>query len=134
MKFDDLEVGMFETVAKTITEADIMLYSGISLDINPIHLNNEYAKNSIFKGRIAHGMLTAGFISAVLGTKLPGEGSIYLSQNLNFLAPVKIGDTITARCEIIELIPDKKIVILKTICYNQENVTVLDGQAKILKK
>ncbi|WP_022819389.1 MaoC family dehydratase [Fusobacterium russii] len=134
MKFDDLEVGMFETVAKTITEADIMLYSGISLDINPIHLNNEYAKNTIFKGRIAHGMLTAGFISAVLGTKLPGEGSIYLSQNLNFLAPVKVGDTITARCEIIELIPDKKIVILKTICYNQENVTVLDGQAKILKK
>lgn len=134
MKFDDLEVGMFETVAKTITEADIMLYSGISLDINPIHLNNEYAKDTIFKGRIAHGMLTAGFISAVLGTKLPGEGSIYLSQNLNFLAPVKVGDTITARCEIIELIPDKKIVILKTICYNQENVTVLDGQAKILKK
>lgn len=134
MKFDDLEVGMFETVAKTITEADIMLYSGISLDINPIHLNNEYAKDTVFKGRIAHGMLTAGFISAVLGTKLPGEGSIYLSQNLNFLAPVKIGDTITARCEIIELIPDKKIVILKTICYNQENVTVLDGQAKILKK
>lgn len=134
MKFDDLEVGMFETVAKTITEADIMLYSGISLDINPIHLNNEYAKDTVFKGRIAHGMLTAGFISAVLGTKLPGEGSIYLSQNLNFLAPVKVGDTITARCEIIELIPDKKIVILKTICYNQENVTVLDGQAKILKK
>lgn len=134
MKFEDLKLGMSASVSKTITDADIMLYAGISLDINPVHLNEEYAKNTIFKGKVAHGMMTAGLISAVLGTKLPGEGSIYLSQNIKFTAPVKVGDTITAICEIINLDESKKIVTLKTTCYNQEKITVLDGEAKILKK
>ncbi|VEH38169.1 (R)-specific enoyl-CoA hydratase [Fusobacterium varium] len=92
---------------KTITEADVILYAGITLDINPAHLNEEHAKKTIFKHRIAHGMLTAGLVSAVLGTKLPGEGSIYMGQELMFTAPVYFGDTITATAEIIELIPEK---------------------------
>ena len=134
MKFEDLRIGMFEEVGKTITEADIVNYAGLSLDINPIHLNNEYAKNSIFKERIAHGMLTSGLISAVLGTKLPGEGSIYLSQTLKFISPVKIGDTITAKAEIIDINPEKKIMTIKTTCINQNKNIVIDGEAKVLKK
>ena len=134
MKFEDLRIGMFEEVVKTITEADIVNYAGLSLDINPIHLNNEYAKDSIFKERIAHGMLTSGLISAVLGTKLPGEGSIYLSQTLKFISPVKIGDTITAKAEIIDINPEKKIITIKTTCINQNKNIVIDGEAKVLKK
>lgn len=134
MKFEDLRIGMFEEVGKTITEADIVNYAGLSLDINPIHLNNEYAKNSIFKERIAHGMLTSGLISAVLGTKLPGEGSIYLSQTLKFISPVKMGDTITAKAEIIDINPEKKIITIKTTCINQNKNIVIDGEAKVLKK
>ncbi|AAL95012.1 MaoC family dehydratase [Fusobacterium nucleatum] len=134
MKFEDLRIGMFEEVGKTITEADVVNYAGLSLDINPIHLNNEYAKNSIFKERIVHGMLTSGLISAVLGTKLPGEGSIYLSQTLKFISPVKIGDTITAKAEIIDINPEKKIITIKTTCINQNKSIVIDGEAKVLKK
>ncbi|ASS40059.1 MULTISPECIES: MaoC family dehydratase [Fusobacterium] len=134
MKFEDLRIGMFEEVGKTITEADVVNYAGLSLDINPIHLNNEYAKNSIFKERIVHGMLTSGLISAVLGTKLPGEGSIYLSQTLKFISPVKIGDTITAKAEIIDINPEKKIITIKTTCINQNKNIVIDGEAKVLKK
>lgn len=134
MKFEDLKIGMFEEVGKTITEADVVNYAGLSLDINPIHLNNEYAKNSIFKERIVHGMLTSGLISAVLGTKLPGEGSIYLSQSLKFISPVKMGDTITAKAEIIDINPEKKIITLRTTCTNQDKSIVVDGEAKILKK
>lgn len=134
MEFKDLKIGMFEEVGKTITEADVVNYAGLSLDINPIHLNNEYAKKSIFKERIAHGMLTSGLISAVLGTKLPGEGSIYLSQTLKFVAPVKIGDTVTAKAEIIDINSEKRIVTLKTTCVNQDKNIVVDGEAKILKK
>lgn len=134
MKFEELAVGMKANVKKTITEADVILYSGITLDINPAHLDEEYAKGTIFKHRIAHGMLTAGLVSAVLGTKLPGEGSIYMGQELKFTAPVYFGDTIEATAEIIELIPEKNVVILSTICKNQEGKEVLKGQAKIMKK
>lgn len=133
MKFEDFRIGMFETISKIITEEDIIAYADLSLDRNPVHLDEEYAKNTIFKGRIAHGMLSSGLISAILGTKLPGEGTIYLSQNLKFIAPVRIGDKITAKCEIIELIEEKKIIILKTTCYNQDEKLVIDGEAKILK-
>lgn len=133
MKFEEFKIGMFETISKIITEEDINTYADISLDRNPVHLDEEYAKNTIFKGRIAHGMLSSGLISAILGTKLPGEGSIYLSQVLKFVAPVRIGDKITAKCEVVDLIPDKKIIILKTICYNQDDKIVIDGEAKILK-
>ena len=106
----------------------------VSRWINPAHLNEEHAKKTIFKHRIAHGMLTAGLVSAVLGTKLPGEGSIYMGQELMFTAPVYFGDTITATAEIIELIPEKNRVILSTICTNQDGKEVLKGQAKIMKK
>lgn len=134
MNFGDLKIGMKAQVTKTITEADVILYAGITLDINPAHLNEEHAKKTIFKHRIAHGMLTAGLVSAVLGTKLPGEGSIYMGQELMFIAPVYFGDTITATAEIIELIPEKNRVILSTICTNQDGKEVLKGQAKIMKK
>lgn len=134
MRFEDLKVGMKDSVTKTITEADVILYAGLTLDINPAHLNEEYAKTTMFKHRIAHGMLTAGLVSAVLGTKLPGEGSIYMGQELMFTAPVYFGDTITATAEIIELVPVKNRVILSTTCTNQEGKIVLKGTAKIMKK
>ena len=134
MNFNEFKIGMKDSVSKTVTEADVIMYSGITLDTNPAHLNEEHAKKTIFKKRIAHGMLTAGFVSAVLGTKLPGEGSIYLGQELKFTAPVYMGDTITAEAEIIELIPEKNRVILRTTCTNQDGKVVLDGKAKIMKK
>jgi 3-hydroxybutyryl-CoA dehydratase len=134
MKYTDLKIGMKASVAKTITETDVVLYAGITLDTNPAHLNEEHAKNTMFKKRIAHGMLTAGLVSAVLGTKLPGEGSIYLGQELRFKAPVYMGDTITAEAEIIELIDEKNQIILQTTCTNQDGKVVLDGKARIMKK
>ena len=133
MDFENLKIGMKESISKTITETDIILYSGISLDCNPVHLNKEYAEASRFKKRIAHGMLTAGLISAVLGTKLPGEGTIYLEQNLKFKQPVYLGDTITATCEIIDIIKEKRKVILSTICSNQDEKIILTGEAKVMK-
>lgn len=99
------------------------------LNFNPAHINEDYAKNNFFKTRIAHGMLSAGFISTVIGNELPGTGSIYVKQDLRFLAPVRIGDTITVRIEIIEIIAEKKRVRLKTTCINQEGTQVLDGEA-----
>lgn len=134
MIFSEFKVGMKDSISKTVTETDVVMYAGITLDTNPAHLNEEHAKNSIFKKRIAHGMLTAGFVSAVLGTKIPGEGSIYMGQELKFTAPVYIGDTITAVAEIIELIPEKNRIILRTTCTNQDGKLVLDGKAKIMKK
>lgn len=134
MKFEELKVGMKAEIAKTITETDVVLYAGITLDTNPAHLNEAHAQQTMFKHRIAHGMLTAGLISAVLGTKLPGEGSIYMGQELKFTAPVYFGDTITATAEIIELIPEKNRVILSTTCTNQEGKVVLSGKATIMKK
>ena len=101
--FEDLSVGMSASYAKTITETDIVLFAGISGDVNPVHLNQEFASDTMFEGRIAHGMLTASFISTVLGTKLPGPGCIYLRQDLRFLAPVRPGDTVHAQITITEL-------------------------------
>ena len=101
---DEIDIGATAVFAKTVTEADIVLYAGISGDTNPVHLNEELAKGTMFKTRIAHGMLTAGFISAVLGTKLPGPGAIYLGQTLKFKAPVKIGDTAVARVTVITIL------------------------------
>ena len=127
------ELGVGETAefAKTISETDIYLYAGITGDFNPAHINVEYAKNTFFKARIAHGMLAAGLISALLGTKLPGPGTIYLRQSLNFLAPVRIGDTITARVEIIEMLTEKNRVRFKTECVNQDGTAILDGEAVV---
>lgn len=124
---DQLKIGDSAEFAKTVSETDIYLYAGITGDFNPAHVNESYAKNTFFKTRIAHGMLTAGFISAIIANQLPGPGTIYLKQDLNFLAPVRIGDTITARVEILEIDPDKNRVRLKTTCGNQDGVTVLEG-------
>ena len=126
---DELNIGDIAEFSKTVSESDIYQFAGITGDFNPAHINEKYAAKTFFKTRIAHGMLSAGFISAVIGTKLPGTGSIYIKQTLNFLAPVRIGDTITARVEIIEIIPKKKRVRLKTTCINQEGTEVLDGEA-----
>ena len=124
---DKLQVGDAAEFAKTVSETDIYLYAGITGDFNPAHVNENYAKNTFFKTRIAHGMLTAGFISAIIANQLPGPGTIYLKQELSFLAPVHIGDTITARVEIIELNTEKNRVRLKTTCSNQDGVMVLEG-------
>ena len=113
---EDLAVGMTASFAKTVTEADIVLFAGISGDTNPVHLNQEYASGTMFQGRIAHGMLSASFISAVLGTKLPGPGCIYISQTLKFKAPVRSGDTVTARATITEIVPEKRRVMMRTVC------------------
>jgi 3-hydroxybutyryl-CoA dehydratase len=127
----ELKIGDTAEFAKTVSESDIYLYAGITGDFNPAHINEDYAKNTFFKTRIAHGMLSAGFISTVIGTKLPGTGSIYVKQDLRFLAPVRIGDTITARVEVMEIIAEKKRVRLKTTCINQEGTQVLDGKAVV---
>ncbi len=129
--FEDLEVGMTDVFAKTITEADIVIFAGISGDTNPVHLNEEFASGTMFKGTIAHGMLTSAFISTVIGTKLPGPGCIYVSQNLKFKAPVKAGETVKAKCTITELIPEKKFIKLQTQCLVGDKV-VVDGEATIM--
>ena len=126
---DKLNIGDTAKFSKTVSESDIYLYAGITGDFNPVHLNEDYAKNTFFKTRIAHGMLSAGFISTVIGNELPGTGSIYVKQDLRFLAPVRIGDTITARVEVIEIMDGKNRVRLKTVCVNQEGTQVLDGEA-----
>lgn len=127
---DQLKVGDSAEFAKTVSETDIYMYAGITGDFNPAHVNEAYAQNTFFKTRIAHGMLTAGFISAILANQLPGPGTIYMGQELRFLAPVRIGDTITARVEIVE-IGEKNRVRLKTTCTNQEGTQVLDGEALV---
>ena len=128
---EDLSVDMTALFAKTITEADIVLFAGISGDINPVHLNHEFATETMFEGRIAHGMLTASFISTVIGTKLPGPGAIYLKQSLNFRAPVRAGDTVRARATIREVIANKRRVVLETVATVGDTV-VLDGEALIM--
>ena len=127
----ELEIGDTAEFSKTVSESDIYQFAGITGDFNPAHMNEEYAKKTFFKTRIAHGMLSAGFISTAIGTKLPGTGSIYISQTLSFLAPVRIGDTITARVEVIEIMAGKNRVRLKTVCVNQEGTQVLDGKAVV---
>jgi 3-hydroxybutyryl-CoA dehydratase len=128
---DQIKVGDTAEFAKTVTETDIYLYAGITGDFNPAHVNEVYAKNTFFKTRIAHGMLTAGFISAIIANQLPGPGTIYLKQDLSFLAPVHIGDTITGRVEILELIPEKNRVRIKTTCSNQDGVMVISGEGLV---
>ncbi|MGA9866260.1 MAG: MaoC family dehydratase [Acetobacteraceae bacterium] len=130
MNFDDLAVGQTASLGKTITEADILLFAAVSTDTNPVHINAEAAKASIFGERIAHGMLSAGLISAVLGTRLPGPGTIYLGQSLRFRAPVKIGDTVTATVEVTALDPAKRRATLKTICAVAGKL-VIEGEAQV---
>jgi 3-hydroxybutyryl-CoA dehydratase len=127
---EDLQIGMSATFAKTITEADIIMFSGVSGDINAVHLNEEYAATTAFKGRIAHGMLSASLISAVLANRLPGPGTIYLDQCLKFLAPVRPGDTVYATVRVREIIADKGRVVLETTCTVRETV-VISGEAQV---
>jgi len=129
---DKIKIGDTAEFSKTISESDVYMYAGISGDFNPAHINEAYAKNTFFKTRIAHGMLSAGFISAILGTQLPGPGAIYLKQELKFVAPVKIGDTITAKVEVIEINLEKNRIKLNTFCTNQNNKKVIDGEAVIM--
>ncbi|MFO7876458.1 MAG: MaoC family dehydratase [Desulfovermiculus sp.] len=129
---DELQVGERAEFSKTVSETDIYVYAGVSGDMNPAHINEPYAQQTMFKTRIAHGMLPAGFISAVLGTKLPGPGTIYLKQDLAFKAPVHIGDTVTATVEVVDINTEKRRVTLKTTCTNQEGTVVIDGQALVM--
>jgi 3-hydroxybutyryl-CoA dehydratase len=128
--FEDLQIGQSASLGKTITEADILLYAAVSTDTNPIHIDADAAKHSIFGERIAHGMLTAGLISAVLGTRLPGPGSLYMRQSLRFAAPVKIGDTVKATVTVTALNVEKKRATLSTVCTVRDEV-VIDGEAYV---
>lgn len=128
--YEDLTAGQQATVSRTITETDLRNFSGVSGDTNPMHLNEEFASKTPFKGCIVHGMLTASLISAVIGTKLPGPGCIYMSQTLKFLAPVRVGDTVYATARIKELQPDKKRALLETKCYVKDTV-VIEGEALV---
>ena len=128
--FEDLSVGQKASFGKTITEADVVLFAAVTGDTNPMHLNAEYAKDSIFGERIAHGMLAAGLITKVMGTQLPGPGTIYLSQSLRFRKPVRIGDTVTATVEITALNAEKHRATLTTVCA-VKGEPVLEGEALV---
>jgi len=130
--FDELRVGDAAEMARTVTEADIAQFAGITGDFNPVHIDAVAAERSMFGGRVAHGILSAGFISAVLGMRLPGPGSVYLSQTLRFTRPVRIGDTVTARVEVVEVIHAKRRVRLSTTCRNQHGEVVVDGEAVVM--
>ena len=130
-RFEDLELDMSASVSRTVSEADILMFAGVSGDTNPVHLDQEFAASTMFGGRIAHGMLSAGLISAVFGTRLPGPGSIYLSQSLKFKAPVKIGDTVVARVTVKELKTEKRRAVFSTVC-SVGSTVVLEGEAELL--
>ena len=129
---NEMSIGQVAYFQKTITETDVYLYAGITGDINPAHINQVEAENSMFKARIAHGMLTAGLVSAVLGVQLPGPGTIYLGQEMKFTAPVYFGDTIKATLTVLELNIEKNKAILETICTNQDGKVVLKGMATVM--
>ena len=128
---EDISVGMSAETAKTITEADILMFSAVSTDTNAVHLDEEYGKTTMFGGRIAHGMLSASLISAVLGTRLPGPGVIYLGQSLRFKAPVRIGDTVRATVTVKEVLADKCRVVLDTVC-SVGGKAVIEGEATVM--
>lgn len=125
---EDLQEGMTAVFGKTITDADILMFAGVSGDTNPVHLNEEFAAGTAFQGRIAHGMLTASLISTVLGTKLPGPGCVYLSQNLKFMAPVRVGDTVRAEVTITAIDRLRRRVTFATAC-KVGGKPVLEGEA-----
>ena len=129
--FEDLKIGTTDEFSKTISEADIQTFADVSGDKNPVHLNPEYAKSTIFKGCIAHGILTASFVSTVIGTRMPGPGCIYVAQNLKFKAPVRAGDTVKAVCTVTELNEKRKFAEIKTQCFVGDTL-VVDGNATIM--
>jgi 3-hydroxybutyryl-CoA dehydratase len=128
---ENLEVGMMRSLRKVVTDQDIEMFAEVSTDRNPVHLDDAYAQDTIFEGRIAHGMLTAGLISAVIGEQLPGHGTVYLAQSLRFLAPVRPGDTVTAEVEVTEIDYKKRKVTLDTRCL-VGGKKVLTGEAVVL--
>lgn len=130
----DIDVGDSHSFTKTVTDYDVYNFAGITGDMNPMHINHEFAKETVFGHRIAHGILSLGFISNVLGTKLPGPGSIYISQSCNFMKPVFISDTITARVEVIKKDEVKNRIWLRTICTNQKGDLVLEGEAIMMPR
>lgn len=128
---EDLEIGMTRYLQKQITDRDIALFAEVSTDRNPVHLDEDYARETIFEGRVAHGMLTAGLISAVIGEQLPGHGSVYLSQSLKFMAPVRPGDTVIAEVTVTAIDHARRRVTLETHCAVGDTV-VLKGEALVL--
>lgn len=129
---NEIKVGDTASFEKTVSETDVYLFAGITGDLNPAHINQRESEETMFKGRIAHGILGAGFISSVLGMQLPGPGTIYLSQDLKFLSPVRIGDTIKAVAEVIEVNEEKNKIKLRTYCMNQEGKIVIEGTALVM--
>ena len=132
MTIYELKIGDQATMAKTVTETDVYLFAGVTGDLNPAHVNEADARQGSFGGRIAHGMLSAGFISAVLAMKLPGPGTIYLGQELRFTKPVRFGDTVTATCTVSDLNAEKNIAKLETVCTNQNGDVVITGTATVM--
>jgi len=132
LTIEQIQIGQSASFTKTITETDVYLFAGISGDFNPAHVNENFAKDTMFKGRIAHGMLCSSLISTVLGMYLPGPGSIYLKQDIKFLAPVRFNDTITATCTAKEKIIEKNRIIFECKVTNQEGVDVIIGEATIM--
>jgi 3-hydroxybutyryl-CoA dehydratase len=128
----DFFVGQTASFSRTITESDIVTFAELSGDYNPVHIDQEFAANSRFGERIAHGLLTSSFLSGLLGMELPGQGSVYLEQSLKFKKPVFIGDTVTASAEILEIDQERRIIRLETICRKQDNTVVLTGEAKLM--
>jgi len=130
-KYSEVLVGQSVQIVHTVTEKDVETFGSLTGDFNPLHFNEEWAKTTIFKGRIAHGLLTASFISTAIGMKLPGPGTIYLGQSLSFKRPVRIGDTITAKAEVVRKDDEKEHITLKTECTNQRGEAVLEGEAVV---
>ena len=130
--FDEIEIGQTATYSKTLTEDDLTLFAAVSGDVNPVHLDAEFAATTMFKERIAHGMWTGGLISAAIALELPGPGTIYLGQNLSFRAPVKLGDTITVTLEVTAKHDDKKFVTLSCVATNQAGKAVVKGEAQVM--
>ena len=130
-KYSDIKMGQSAEIVHKITEQDIKTFGDLIGDYNPLHFDEEWARTTMFGGRIAHGILTAAFISAAIGMYLPGPGTIYMSQSMRFLGPVRIGDTITARVEVVNLNDEKERVTLKTTCTNQDGKIILDGEALV---
>ena len=128
----EMKLGDSASFTKTVSEHDVYTYAGVSGDFNPAHVNEVEAQKGMFGKRIAHGMLSAGFISTVLGTQLPGPGTIYMGQELRFTKPVFFGDTITATVTVVELIPEKNRAILDTVCTNQNGEVVIKGKATVM--
>jgi len=132
--YDELKIGDTAFFMKTVTEHDVYTFAGVTGDYNPIHINKQAAQETRFASRIGHGALTAGFISTALGTKMPGQGCLYLGQNSKFIRPVKFGDTLTVRLEVIRKNDEKKRVIIKTEVFNQNDELILTGEAVMLPK